>query len=120
MSIATTIRDTDLADLMSEWGTTGTLTQVTGEAFDPSTGGLSGGSTTNTTVTGIIRRPRRRFIDGTVVTDDRTRFTITASGLAVVPTAGDSLTVNSIKYTITEVETVGPDGTAIAYTVTLV
>jgi len=120
VSIATTIRDTDLADLMSELGTTGTLTQTTGAAFDPSTGGMTGGSTTNTTVTGILRRPRSRFIDGSVVTDNRTRFTMTASGIAVVPAAGDYLTVDSIKYTIEEVETIGPDGTAIAYTVTMV
>ena len=58
-------------------------------------------------------------MNGAVVTDDRIRFTITASGLAVVPEVGNTLTLSSVKYAVEEVETVKPDGTAIAYSLVL-
>jgi hypothetical protein len=119
MSISTSIRDDDLADLMTEIGTTGALTQVTGGTFNPATNSVSGASTANYTVTGIIRRPKREFMAGTIVTDDRIRFTITASGLAVVPAIGDTLTLSGTVYTVEELETVKPAGTAIAYTLFL-
>lgn len=120
MSISSTIRDVDLADLMTEMGTSATLTHVTaGGTFDPTTGGISGQTTSDYSVTGIIRRPRKVFMAGEVVTDDRIRFTITASGLAVVPTVGDELTISSVKYNIEEVETVRPAGVDIAYSLVL-
>lgn len=120
MSLSSQIRDVDLADLMTEVGTTATLTHVTaGGTFDPTTGGITGKTTSTYTVIGIIRRPRKIFRDGQVVTDDRIRMMITASDLSIVPAIGDGLTISSAEYSIQEIETTQPAGVAIAYTLVL-
>lgn len=120
MSLSSQIRDVDLADLMAEVGTTATLTHVTSSgSFNPATGAVDSQATTDYTVTGIIRRPRKIFAAGTVVTDDRLRMTITASELDITPAIGDDLTISSVKYSIEEIETTQPAGVAIAYTLVL-
>lgn len=120
MSISASIRDVDLADLMAEVGTTATLSHVTaGGTFDPTTGGITGQTTSDYTVTGIIRRPRKIFAAGEIVTDDRLRMTITASGLSITPAVGDKLTISGTQYSVQEIETTQPQGVAIAYTLVL-
>lgn len=86
--------------------------------YDPTTGKTSAPTTTDYPGVALIGGYKDFFINGTSIKTGDKRFTLAASGLAVVPTQSDKLVDQAgTAYTIINVEPVGPGGVTILYKV---
>lgn len=91
--------------LINKFGKPVTLTVVTEGTYDPSTGDISGGSTSVAVPKAIIEDFNgTEFISGQIEVGDR-KVTIPASGFAE-PRPNDTFTIGSDVYKIVSVETV--------------
>lgn len=103
--------------LLQRFGASATLTSVTGGTYDPSTGGSTGETTTNTTVTAAVfdfsdKQDGAQFLPGTLIlAGDKQVFM--AVGTAPVP--GNTLTWQSVIYQVVAVKTLAPAGVAVLY-----
>lgn len=112
----------DKADtLLVNFGQTMTLVEVDQGTYNPDTGGHSGASTTNHSVTGVIleysaRAGGNRLADGSLIEETDRKVLISPKGMTVVPQAGrHRLTVGSDTYEIVRVKQLSPAGTNVLY-----
>jgi len=119
---------TDILEALREDGAPLTLTQTTGGTFNPATGAYTGQTTTTKSVYGLLQAPSmpqsgntgERWFNGTLIqTNDKMMLlaALDSSGAAVVPVVGDTVTLNSVVFTIAALIPVEPGGVALAYRV---
>jgi hypothetical protein len=90
--------------LIGKFGKQVTLTRVTEGTYDPTTGELSGGSTTTQTVAALVKDFNGiELLSGAIQAGDR-KVSIAALN-AAEPQIGDTITVDSMVYNVLAVKT---------------
>ena len=100
-----------------------TLTRTTEGTYDPTAGAFATGTTADYTVYGLIQARSlyqtgavgQNFFNGILVLTDDQFIILEAASLAIVPIAGDVITIVGVAYTIMTVIPVRPGGTTIMY-----
>ena len=94
-----------VADLVDELGKSLTLRKVAEGTYDPATGEVSGGSTSDTSVVGVLYDYGDEDIDGTRILMGDRRCLIKTKNLSVVPEQGDRIVDGSTIYTVVGIKT---------------
>ena len=95
-----------------------TLTSVTPGTYDPSTGTVTGGSTTTTTLRAVVEDFKGlELIAGLVQAGDK-KVTIAGANVASEPKPTDTVTVGSVVYAVERVNAVAPGSSAVIYELT--
>lgn len=108
-------RSFDPYSLIKDFGKEVTLHKVTSGSYDPATGTVSGGSTTDYTVTAYFYNFQEGINDNEIRRGTR-RCVISALGLSIAPDDGDSISGLGDKVHITRVTTHYSNGYAVMYT----
>ena len=91
--------------LIAKFGKQVTLTRVTEGNYDPSTGELSGGSTTTQTVAALVKDFNGiEILSGAIQSGDR-KVSIAALN-AAEPQIGDTMTIDSLVYNVLAVKSI--------------
>lgn len=90
-----------------------TISYVTNAAYNTSTG-LSGESTSDVTVKGVVEAIVKSEVNGLIQDQDK-RLTVAAADLTTVPGIKDRVTINSVVHQIIAVNTIEQDNTAITF-----
>lgn len=107
---------TDVLAALGSYGQALTLRKVNEGTYDPTTGGTTGASTSDTACTGMMQAYKNRDIDGERIKANDRRCIIAASGLAVAPETGDRIvTAAAAVYTVIAFQTVELNGSPIYY-----
>jgi hypothetical protein len=106
-------------EIIEEFGQAVTLTHVIPGAYDPTTGGVTN-TTTTQTGTGAVVDWAARQIDGTLIKVGDRRLLLSAfktDGAALTaPVLGDTVSIGGVVYTLVEpLKTVGPAGITVIY-----
>jgi len=97
--------------LLSKFGSSLTLTRVTGATYNAGTGQTSTGTTTNFIIRGVFINYSDELMDGTVVRIGDRRLLVGPSGSATTPQIGD--VVGGLK--LIDVRVYAPAGVPIAW-----
>lgn len=105
----------DIENKLKTVGQPMTLTRTISGTFDPVTGAISGGTTANFTVYGIVTSYRDGVINqpGTLIQSGDKKAIINAGTATPVP--GDNLTVYGVVWKVIAVDTLEPTGAALLY-----
>lgn len=108
------------AAMLRKAGCAMTLRVTTPGTYDPETGMESGAVAVDHACVGILQAPQSKgfgntWLDGTQIQAGDVQALLAASGLAVTPKAGDSLTVGADIYTVVTVQTTQPGGVALLH-----
>lgn len=99
-------------------GQTITLTYQGSASYNTSTGGATI-STSTASVYGAVFEYGNKNIDGTLIKVGDKQLLLSAlntAGTAITaPVVNDTVTINSVAYTITQVKTLSPAGTVVLY-----
>ena len=96
-------------------GTAYTLRNVSGETYDPATNAVTGGSTEDETVYGILTNYKQHQIDGQNVKRDDKMLLLAAQGITGEVTTASKIIQNSDTWNIVYGETINPGGTVLLY-----
>lgn len=99
--------------LVDKFGQDATVRRITGEAYDPVTGVLTGGTTTNTTVRAVIVGIAKDYAEqlgGSVQSGD-----MMALVASYAPLASDSLILGADTWAILDVQEVKPGPVGLLY-----
>ncbi len=110
-------------EIIEEFGQAVTLTHVIPGAYDPTTGGVTN-TTTTQTGTGAVVNWAARQIDGTLIraTDKRLLLSPlnTAGAALTAPVLGDTVSIGGVTYTLVEpLKEINPAGTVVLFDVNL-
>lgn len=95
------------ADLVELYGKAVTWSVTTGAAYNPASGTVSGGSTTNHSVKVTPPEPyASRYIDGDLVRTGDARVYIAAESLAFTPAEGQKLTIDAATWKVVRVNAI--------------
>jgi hypothetical protein len=105
-------------NLLKGKGQTITLTYQGSSSYNTSTGGATI-STSTASVYGAVFEYGNKNIDGTLIKVGDKQLLLSAlntAGTAITaPVVNDTVTINSVAYTITQVKTLSPAGTVVLY-----
>ena len=103
---------TTAARLLEKFGQTISVIRTTGETIDPITGAIVAGSDTTYSPKGLLRKYPNEVIDGTrIETGDRELIVDNT----VEPALSDKVTVQGEQWTVVNVASINPAGTAVVY-----
>lgn len=97
-----------------------TLTHIVPGTYSPSTGGMTGGSTSTQAAYGAVFDYGAKQIDGTLIKAGDKQLLLSAfktDGTALTaPVLGDTVSIGGVVYTLVEpLKTVGPAGITVIY-----
>lgn len=105
-------------NLLKGKGQTITLTYQGSSSYNTATGGATI-ATSTASAYGAVFDYSARNIDGTIIKVDDKQLLLSAlntAGTAITaPVVNDTVTINSVAYTITQVKTLSPAGTVVLY-----
>jgi hypothetical protein len=101
----------DVSHLMEDFGSTLTVTRSVPGTYTPSTGAMTGASTSTFTVRGVFINYVDANVDGTVVRMGDRRLLIAATGAGGTPAVGDRVS----NLQVIDVRTIAPNGVTIAW-----
>lgn len=106
-----TVLDTKLAPkvlaIIAKYGKTVSWSVTSGATHTPSTGAVTGGTTTAHTVKVTPPEPyESKYVDGDVVREGDSRIYIAASGLAFTPAENQRVTIDAAVWTVTRVNAI--------------
>jgi hypothetical protein len=104
-------------DLLGEFGQAVTLTRQAAGAYNTATGAATVTTSVQTGI-GAVFDYGTRDIDGTLVKQGDKKLLLSAIGITA-PVVDDTVTVNSVVYTITHIKTLSPAGTGVLITCNL-
>ena len=99
--------------ILTDKGKSLTFTRVSGGTFDPVAGETTGDSTTNYTGYGAAFNYNKSEIDGTIVQNGDIRLLL--EDTATAPILEDTVTIDSIIYTVKNVTPTSPAGVVVMY-----
>jgi len=95
------------------------ISHVIPGTYDPTTGGLTGGSTSVQTGTGAVFEYGNKNIDGTLIKVGDKQLLLSAlktDGTELVPpVVNDTVTIGGTVYTITQIKPLSPAGTIVLF-----
>lgn len=91
--------------LLGQFGALGTIGYVTTGEYNPSTGKASQDEGVTASTRGIVEQYRKAEIDGTVVLRGDFKWSVPALGITK-PSPNDTVTLDSVRYTVVNVESV--------------
>jgi N-acetylmuramoyl-L-alanine amidase len=100
------------SELITEFGADVVLQRASGGAFDPATGQTTGVTTSELTAKGIHKRFKASLVDGTRIKHGDKLYVLNDSQ---VPAMSDKLKVGAEYWSIVNVDSIVPAGTAIVY-----
>jgi hypothetical protein len=103
--------DEDVAFLLQDMGSSLTATRPAVGTYNPSTGIMSGGTTSTYVIRGVFINYEDGKIDGTVIRMGDRRLLAAARGATGTPAIGDR--VGGLE--VVDVRTIAPQGVAIAW-----
>jgi hypothetical protein len=96
-----------------------TLTKITAGTYNPSTGGVTGGTTSTQLAYGAVFEYGNKNIDGTLIKVGDKQLLLSAfktDGTALTaPVVNDTVTIGGTTYTITQAKSSAPAGTVVLY-----
>lgn len=115
------LRDSKAGPMFRKYGMSVTLRRTTQGAYNPSTGGMSAGTSINYTCLVVVTEYNDFVIDGTLVKRGDKKLLVAAKDLDVTPTVGDVFILNDGEWKIPDstgsVSTLAPAGIPVMYTV---
>lgn len=105
----------DIAAKLQAKGQAMTLSHASAGTFDPTTGGVTGSTTTTTTVYGITKSYRDGLINapGSMILAGDKKAIISA---LTAPAVGDTLTIMTVVWVIVAIDALEPQGETLLYT----
>jgi hypothetical protein len=97
-------------ELLTEFGSSATLTRTTAGAYDPSTGTSTPETTTTQAVTAVCIDYAAEFVDGSLIVRGDKQVFLSPSGITVMPAAGDKFTWDSVEYSVINATPLAPAG----------
>lgn len=112
----TTIRDGTAASLLSQYGTPMSLRRETPGTYNPTTGQVAAGSTTDYVCYGVIDNYTLRDLQNSVIQTGDKRIYMTAGATIPEPKPGDTVVMGSTSWTVIDCVSLAPGGVAVLYT----
>jgi len=100
--------------LINDLGKALTLRKVTEGTYDPTTGAISGQTTTDTSVKGMLLSYRNKDFEGTLIQRGDRKILIRASD-SVVPEVQDIVLDSTIQYRLVDVRQIEEAGADVVY-----
>lgn len=98
---------------MAKFGGSLTYRQVSGGAYNATTGAITE-TTTNYTVRGVLEDVNKREVNELIQANDK-RLILAAADLAVTPNTADRVVISTVSHQIIRVQTIEQDNTPITY-----
>lgn len=111
MALATSLRKT-ASKVISRFGGEITYRQVSGGAYNTTTGAITE-TETNTTIKGVLDTVRKQELNELVHEQDK-KLIIAAADLTITPSLSDRVVISSIVHQIVKINVIEQDNTAIA------
>lgn len=111
MALATSLRKT-ASKLIDKFGGEVTYRQVSGSAYNTTTGAITE-TETDTTIKGVLDAVRKQELNELVQESDK-KLTIAAADLTVAPNLADRVVISSIVHQIVKINVIEQNNTAIA------
>lgn len=106
--------ETHATKLINDLGKELTLRKVTEGSYDPTTGAISGQTTTDTAVKGMLLSYRDKDFDGTLIERGDRKILIRASD-SVVPEVQDIVLDSTVQYRLVDVRQIEESGDDVVY-----
>ena len=104
---------------LKDKGLTCTITKQTAGTYSTSTGVASVSTSTQSAAYGALFDYENKNIDGTLVKKGDRKLLLsalnTAGAVLTAPSVNDTVTANSVTYTIVAIRPIAPSGVAVAY-----
>ena len=111
MALATSLRKIT-SKVISRFGGDLTYRQVSGGAYNTTTGAITE-TETNTTIKGVLDTVRKQELNELVHEQDK-KLIIAAADLTITPSLSDRVVISSIVHQIVKINVIEQDNTAIA------
>ena len=105
---------TDSTYLINDKGKALTLRKVTEGTYDPSTGGISGQTTADTSVKGLLLNYNDRQFDGTIIQRGDRKIVLRSSD-GVIPEIQDIVLDGSVQYRLINSRQIEESGNDVVY-----
>jgi ABC-type tungstate transport system permease subunit len=107
------------ATAIQKAGTSMALRVASAGTFTPSTGSVSGSTTTDYTCSGVLKNVEYKWIDNTNILATDMMVLVGGSDLSVEPKAGDTWLIGTEEFTVVAWRPVRPGGTVILHKIVI-
>lgn len=111
MALATSLRKV-ASQLVGRFGGTVTYRQVSGGAYNTTTGAVTE-TATDSTIKGVVDAVRKQELNELVQESDK-KLTIAAADLSITPNLADRVVISNVVHQIVKINVIEQDNTAIA------
>lgn len=111
MALATSLRQV-ASKVVNRFGGTVTYRQISGGAYNTSTGTITE-TETDTTIKGVLDTVRKQELNELVHEQDK-KLIIAASDLTITPSLSDRVVISNVVHQIVKINVIEQDNTAIA------